>query len=249
MNSVATGLVVFASLYASVMLAMRLRMGLPAHHLNADSNETMKLSMGLVATMTALVLGLLVSTTKGTYDTEKIEITQVAAKIIYLDRVLASYGPESSEARAALRQGCENAIKRLWPEGRSQQAAPATSSSEVLRDSIQNLSPQNDGQQAAKGEAVRVAAEIGQMSWLLFEQLESSISMTMLVIVVCWLAVLFFSFGLFAPSNGTARGSLLVAALSVSAAIFLIMELDQPFHGFIQISSQPMQSALAHLGK
>ncbi len=252
MSSLVLGSFVFAGLSASAMLAMRVRMSLPAHHLSSATQDTMKLAMGLVATMTALVLGLLVSSTKATYDTEKVEITQMAAKIIYLDRVLGSYGPESAEARATLRQGAESAIKRIWPEGESQQASLASfsaNSSEALRDAIQKLAPQTDTQRAAKGQAVAVAADLGQMSWLLFEQLDSSISVTMLVVVVCWLAILFFSFGLFAPANGTALGSLLVAAISVSGAIFLIMELDQPFQGFIQISSKPMYTALAHLGR
>jgi hypothetical protein len=70
----------------------------------------------------------------------------------------------------------------------------------------------------------------------------------LLVIVVFWLAILFFSFGLFGPSNPTAVAALVVAALSVSASIFLILELDQPFSGFIQISNQPMLNALSQLG-
>jgi hypothetical protein len=94
-----------------------------------------------------------------------------------------------------------------------------------------------------------IAVDLGQMRWLMFEQSGSSISAPLLAVVVCWLAILFFSFGLFAPPNGTARVALLVAALSVSSAIFLILELDQPFEGLIHISSKPMQTALDHLGK
>lgn len=244
-------ILVFGSLFASALLAIRLRVLLPEPHLGGDTKDTVKLTMGLVATMTALVLGLLVASTKGAYDTEKSEVTQMAAKIIYLDRVLVRYGPETAATRDLLRQTVGMVIKNLWSTGTSVSAQPEipAKAGEVLRESIQKLEPQNDAQRLAKSEAMQVGAELGQLRWLLFEQLESSISTPMLLVVVCWLAILFFSFGLFAPANATAIGALVVAALSVSGAIFLILELDHPFNGWIQISSGPMRSALAHLNQ
>ena len=251
MNSNTVSLLVFASVFGSTVAAMWLRKAIPSHHLSDATKDTVKVAMGLVATMAALVLGLLVASTKGTYDTEKNEVIQIAAKITYLDRVLAGYGPETAGPREMLRHALEGAIKRLWPDEKSQPAQTDFSSQpgEALRDSIQKLSPQNDAQRAAKDEAAHLAADLGQMRWLLFEQLETSISLPMLLVVVCWLAILFFSFGLFCPGNATAIGALLVAALSVSGAIFLILELDHPFDGFIQISSGPMRTALSHLGR
>jgi len=83
----------------------------------------------------------------------------------------------------------------------------------------------------------------------MFEESGRSVSVALLTVVVCWLSILFFSFGLFAPANTTALSSLLVAALSVSGAIFLILELDQPFSGLIQISQHPIEMALSRLGR
>jgi hypothetical protein len=100
-----------------------------------------------------------------------------------------------------------------------------------------------------KSQALAIAFDVGQMRWLLFERAGSSISAPLLVIVVFWLAILFFSFGLFGPSNSTVLAALLVAALSVSAALFLILELDHPFGGMIRISSQPVRNVLNHLGR
>lgn len=243
------GLLVFASLFGSAMLAMWLRTQLPTHHLCGETKDTVKLTMGLVATMTALVLGLLVASTKQAYDTEKSEVTQMAAKIIYLDRVLVAYGPESARTREMLRHTVEKAVIRMWPGEKFNHTMPDPSASwnEELPRAIQKLSPQDDAQRAAKSDAAQIAGSLGQMRWLLFEQAETSISLPMLAVVVCWLAILFFSFGLFAPANGTAVGALFVAALSVSAAIFLILELDHPFNGFIQISSKPMRNSLTHI--
>lgn len=251
MNPSIIGILIFSSVSVSAILALRFRKVLPEHHLGDATKDTVKLTMGLVATMTALVLGLLVASTKASYDTEKGEITQIAATIIYLDRILVRYGPESGPARQMLRHTVENAIIRIWPDAKLKSAHarpdPSMSWSEALPVAIQDLTPQNDAQRAAKSEAARIAGDLGQLRWLLFEQMETSVSIPMLVVVVCWLAILFFSFALFAPVNGTAIGALVVAAASVAGAIFLILELDHPFDGFIRISSQPLQSSLAEL--
>ena len=207
--------------------------------------------MGLVGTMAALILGLLVAAAKSAYDTEKNEVTQMAAKLVFLDRVLANYGPESAETRVVLRRMVEDSLSRMWPDERSHNAQldPIGSGGEEVQKAIQKLAPRNDVQGSLKSQAVGVVSDLGQMRWLLFEQSGSSISMPLLIVVISWLAIIFFSWGLFAPSNSIAIAALLLAAVSVSGAIFLILELDQPFDGLIHISSAPMRNALAHLGK
>ncbi len=114
---------------------------------------------------------------------------------------------------------------------------------------LQQLAPTTDAQRLSKSQAQAAATDLGQTRWLLMAQMDSSISTPMLAVVVFWLTVVFLSFGLFAPPNVTVFATLLLCAVSVAGAIFLILELDQPFGGFIQISSAPMQSALEHLGK
>ena len=251
MNTSLLSLVVFGCVFGAGYLATRLRAAMPAHHLSADTKDTVKLAMGLVATMTALVLGLLVASAKGNYDAEKSSVTAMSAKFVVLDRILAHYGPEAKPSRDLLHKSVEKLIARLWPDKKSEpvQIDPTRSSGEALYDAMQALAPKDDSQRLLKSEALGVAVDLGQMRWLMFEQSGSSISGPLLTVVVCWLAILFFSFGLFAPPNGTARVALLVAALSVSSAIFLILELDQPFDGVIHISSRSMQTALDHLGK
>ena len=250
MSPYTKGAIVFACVFGAALLAMRLRPALPEHHLSGDTKDTVKLAMGLVATMAALVLGLLVASAKGAYDTEKSEVTQMAGKVAFLDRVLAHYGSDAVEARALLHRALEGAIAHIWPENKFQepQLAPNSASGEALYDALQKLAPQDDAQRSLKSQALGIALDVGQMRWLLFEQAGTSISAPLLVIVVFWLAILFFSFGLFGPANATAVAALLVAALSVSGAIFLILELDHPFGGLIQISRQPMLNALNHLG-
>ena len=241
----------FACLFGAGLLGVRVRAALPKDHLSSETKDAVKVGMGLVATMAALVLGLLVASTKGSYDTQKSEVAQMAAKIVFLDRVLANYGSESAESRDLLRRSVESAISHMWPDKKSSQTAqldPSVSSGEAFFNSIQKLSPQNDVQRSLKSQAAQIATDLGQMRWLLFEQTETSISVTMLIVLVSWLAIIFMSAGLFAPPNATVIIALMLAALSVSGAIFLILELDMPFDGVIQISQKPMYNALAHLG-
>jgi hypothetical protein len=228
-----------------------LRRALPEEHLKGETRDAVKLAMALVATMTALVLGLLVASPMSAYDPKRSEVIQLAAKVTFLDRVLANYGPETAIARKLLYHAVERGISSMWPHDKTRHAQldPSASGAELLYDYLQRLSPQNDSQRAVKSQAVTLAVEIAQMRWLLLEQAGSSVSTPLLLIIVFWLAVVFLIFGVFAPWNGTVIGALMLAALSVSCALLLILELDRPFDGVIQISSEPMRSSLQHLGK
>jgi hypothetical protein len=250
MNSPVVGSIVLVCVFGAALLAMRLRAALPEHHLSADTKETVKITMGLVATMTALVLGLLVSSAKGSFDTQRTAVLQMAGKVVFLDRLLAHYGAEATEARLTLREALEGALVEVWPDSPRQapQLAPNITRAESIYNAIDKLAPLNDSERSLKSQALALATELSQMRWLLFEQSGTAISTPLVVIVICWLAILFFSFGLFGPSNSTAVAALLVAALSVSGAIFLILELDRPFGGLIRISNQPVLNALSQLG-
>jgi hypothetical protein len=251
MTAPAIGLLVFASLFGAALLGMRIRAWLPGHHISPEAKDSVRVAMGTVATMAALVLGLLVASTKGTYDAERNESTQLAARIIYLDRVLAMYGPETALARDELREATSGMIERMWPEERGVQVElePDQKWSDELPKAIYSLVPKDDVQRALKDQASEMVDELGQMRWLLYEQAESSVSRPMLIVVTVWLGILFLSIGLFAPLNATVVVALMLSAVSVSGAIYLILELDMPYSGMISISSQPMRVALNHLGQ
>lgn len=249
MNPYWVALFVLASVFGSALLGMRLRGFLPEHHLSDDTKDSVRIGMGLVATMAALILGLLVASAKNSYDTEKGEVIQMASKVTHLDRILLNYGMETAPLRESLRLGLEGAMLRIWaenPEGNGP-ADPSSAWSETLPKAIQSLHPTNSAQGAFKAQAESVTADLGQMRWLLFEQADSSISRPLLFVVIAWLAIIFGSVGLFCPSNATAIGSIFLSSVSVAGAIFLILELDQPFDGLIHISKEPMLNALHHL--
>jgi len=251
MSSITISLIVFACIFGGALLGILLHTSLPQHHLAADSKDIVKLGMGLVGTMSALVLGLLVASAKGSYDAQSTELTQLAANIALLDRGLALYGPETKEERALLRGAVVRILDQMWAKdgASSSPVAPTSAGGEILYEKIQGLSPKNDAQRSLQAQALSITVDIGKTRWLMYEQAITSVSMPLLVVLVLWLTVIFVSFGLFAPFNATVVGSLFVAALSVSGAIFLIFEMYSPYTGVIQVSSAPLRAALALLGQ
>ena len=220
---------------------------LPQHHLNADTKDLVKLGVGLVGTMAALLLGLLVASAKSSYDARSSELTQLAANTMLLDRALAHYGPETSEIRRVLKIVTARTIDQVWQNNGGD--LPSQTGGEVLFDKLEQLVPRTDAQRAIQSQAQSIMISVGQTRLLMFAQSGNSISTPFLVVVVFWLCMLFVSFGLFAPRNGTAIATLLVAAISVAGALFLILDLDQPFSGLLQIPSTPLHMALSVLGK
>ncbi|MBV8139822.1 MAG: DUF4239 domain-containing protein [Deltaproteobacteria bacterium] len=250
MEPIQVSAIIFFCIFGGALLGVWLRGILPQHHLDTETKDLIKLGVALIGTMSAMLLGLLVASAKSAYDAQRSELTQMAANTILVDRVLAHYGPETGEARGLLKASVAGMLERIWGEnGKDGSASTPQTRNEILFDKIQELVPQNDTQRALKSQVESMAFNLGQMRWLLFEQSGSSISAPFLVVVVFWLSTLFVSFGLFAPRNATAFFTLLISALSVAGALFLILELDHPFSGLIQISSAPLRNALAVLGR
>ena len=207
--------------------------------------------MGVVATLAALVLGLLVASAKSTYDARESEINQLTAYVILIDNLLAKYGEGAQAARAALRQAVPAIVDRIWREGQSAplQSTPfkASAQGEAFYQRVQELQPTNDIQRGLKDRVIQVTTDSAQARFLLFSHLGSSIPGPFLAVLLLWMIVLFAGFALMAPANATTLASLVICALSVSGAIFLILELDQPFGGMMVIPSEPLRNALPAL--
>ena len=241
----------FALVFGSALLAVFVRSALPEHHLSADSKDVVRLGIALIATMSALVLSLLIASAKSAFDTRSNQLVQVSADIIQLYRALARYGPETKEARSLLERSVAATLERFWPAEGARPIAidPKASPVEALYDKIEELSPQNEAQRALRSQAETTALDMGRTRLLLFEHLDRSIPVPFLVVLVFWLCIIFASFGLFAPRNATVIAVLCVCALSVSGAIFLILELDRSFEGLLKVSGAPLRAALAQLGR
>jgi hypothetical protein len=253
LNHLMIALIVFICVFGSALLGLYVREHLPAHHLNDESVSVVKLATGLIATMAALVLGLLISSAKSTFDTTNAELVQNAAMVIQLDRVLARYGPQTQEIRALLKASYAGAVDIIASGDDTQLArlnsAEAINRSEGLQRKVQELVPGNDVQQAAKAHALQIVDTVFAARWLTLLQANGSIPFTLLVVLVIWLSIIFGTFGLFATRNGTVIAALMMCALSTSGAIFLIEELNRPLDGLVGVSVAPMRDTLSRMGQ
>jgi hypothetical protein len=251
MNPLATSSIVFACLVVGTSSGLLLRTVLPPHHLSEQSKDTIKLTAGLIGTMVALILGLLVASAKSFFDTQSAELTQMAAQAVHLDRVLAHYGPETKRARDLLYSSTGHILERQWSQSTSNTSSwadPASFNAESVGDAILQLSPQNEIQRSLRENAISTMHDLGQRRWLMYEQTVSELPRPLLIVLVVWLSLLFLSFGLLAPPNATALTSLFLAAVSVSGAILMILAMYSPYHSLIEVSREPLRAALAHLG-
>lgn len=254
MSPPALSLIAFACVLGGTALGMALRSLLPEHHLSDDSRDAVKLGIGMVATLAALVLGLLLASAKGNYDTMSNELKQVSAKIVLLDRVMAQYGPETAETRDLLKKAVTATLQRIWPEKENRAALASLPKPlnylEMVQDKLRHLSPRNDAQRQLQSRAIQVAGDVADTRWLLYTQVgQSSIQTPFFVLLVFWLVIIFGSFGLFSPRNATVAIVLLVCIISATGSLYLILELDQPYHGLIKISGGPLHTALMYIGQ
>jgi hypothetical protein len=238
---------------AGALIGIYLRHVLPPDHIKDDTRQIVNVAIGLIATLAALVLGLMVASAKSSFDARADEVRESGARLILLDRGLRQYGPETRDTRDLLRKLIEGRIERVWrtPSAIAQEgtAGSQTAEIEAIRSGLFALAPGNDAQKWLLARALTMTGELEQARWLLIEEARSSIPRPFLVVLVFWLVVIFASLGLFAPSNATVYSIIFVCALSVATAIFLILEMDRPYEGLLQISNAPLASALAEMSR
>jgi hypothetical protein len=232
-----------------VLAGALLRKALPDEHLADDAKDVVRLGTGLIGTIAALVLGLLIASAKSSYDTRSGQVQHLTADVVLIDQLLAQYGPEARPIREILRGGVGPLVEQIWQKsGTTEKPFAATAAGEAVFARIGELAPNTDAEHSLKARAVQVITDLAQTRLALFVQTGRSVPMPFLAVLVFWLAIIFASFSLFARLNVTLVAALFVFALSASAALFLILELGEPFAGLMQISSVPLRNALAPLG-
>lgn len=251
MAELAISLVVCLCVMAGALVGIYLGRILPPEHLKEDTRNIATVATGIIATLSALVLGLMVASAKNSFDTRADEIRESGARLIMLDRALREYGPDAQKTRGLLRQLIESRIQRVWGPSPPQEGAAGSQTAEIeaIRTQLFALQPANDAQKWLHERALTMAGQLEQSRWLIIEQSRSSIPRPFLVVVVFWLVVIFASLALFAPRNGTVYTIIFVCALSVATAMFLILEMDRPYQGVLQISNEPLVSALAEMNR
>ena len=244
MGALGTSLIALTVILGGALVGTWLRNVLPEQHLADDTKDVVRLGTGLIGTISALVLGLLIASANSSYNEHRAHVQQIAADVILLDQILALYGPEARPARVQLRQAIDPMVNRIWRENRSDTAYQASSGQDFIAIILQ-LTPQNEAQRTLKDRAIQAIADIAQTRLLLFEQSGSSLPLPFLAVLVFWLAMIFASFGMFSRPNPTVIAALIVCVVSASGALFLVLELSEPFTGLLQISSAPLRNALA----
>jgi hypothetical protein len=250
-SSFITALIALAVILGGACVGIGLRKALPEHHLVDDTKDLVRLGTGLVGTIAALVLGLLISAANSSFGTQSNHVQHMAADIILLDQLLAQYGTEAKPAREGLRQAVPNMIERIWRENRSdtthQTTYEASKSGQDIAATMIHLAPQNDAQRLLKDRAIQVTTDLAQTRFLLFEQSGGAVPLPFLIVLIFWLSIIFMSFGMFSRVNLVSGIALFVFAVSAAGALFLVLELSNPFSGLMQISSDPLRDALAPL--
>ena len=251
MSEIATATVVCVTIVAGAVVGVGLRHVLPAEHMSEQSRNIVNVAIGLIATLSALVLGLLVASAKSAFEMRNDEIKQSAARLVVLDRTLRQYGPETEGLRKLLQELTQRRIDHTWnrnkPRDHVRIVREDASSSEIIRAGLWKLTPTTDAQRWLHARAVNLTAVIEEGRWLLVEGDQSSIPPAFLVVLTSWIAVIFAGLGLFSPCNATVYAVLLVCAVSVSTAVLMILEMDQPFEGFLQAPSTPLVSAVQEM--
>jgi len=252
MNALNTALVALAVILGGAILGIGLRKALPEQHLADDTKDLVRQGTGLIGTIAALVLGLLIAAANSSYGTQSGHIQHMAADIILLDQLLAQYGQEARPAREELRRIISPLVDRIWRDDRSSDTPHHSTfepikSGEATASMILALAPQNEAQRIIKDRAIQVTSDLAQTRFLLFEQSGDAVPLPFLIVLIFWLAIIFMSFGMFSRVNPVAGIALVVFAVSAAGALFLVLELSNPFAGLMQISSGPLRYALAPL--
>lgn len=250
MNPYVISLIAFIVIFGGAFLGAFLRRVLPEHHLAESTKDIVRLGTGLLGTISALVLGLLIASANSSYDSQSTQVRRLTADVILLDQLLEQYGPDAQKVRALLRNSIKPLADQIWNNealGTKAQPFQSTLAGQFVYANIQALSPQTDAERSLKSQAIQTITELAQTRLELFARAGSSIPGPFLAVLILWLTIIFASFSMFTPLNATLIGILGVLALSAAGAIFLILELSQPFQGVIEIPNAPLLNALVPL--
>ncbi len=251
MSPIEISLLAFVLMLGGAAAGSLLRWTLPDHHLDEHTKDIVRLGAGLVATISALVLGLLISSANSSFEGQRNEVRQMAADIILLDELLDRYGRETRPIRQTIRDGIGPLVGQLWGDlgARGPRPLAAEPSGNAVRAymALHELTPQTDAQRSIRDQAIQTATDVQKSRLMLFERSHAGIPAPFLAILIFWLMMIFVSFCLFSPLNPTSIVALIFIALSAAGAIFLILEMGQPFDGLMQISSRALRTALSPL--
>lgn len=245
MTHIAIGLISFAGIFGGALLGLFAARRVPREYLTTDTQTAITVSVAVIGTLSALVLGLMINTANGSFTKRSEQVRELALQLIRMERNLRRYGPEATEAQASLRIWGFAKAQQLFPDKTKPAVSPETTITllENVQDKILDLSPQTEQQKYLRTLCLNLSSSLIRARWALEQRTGHSTPIPFLVLLIFWLAIVFASFGLFAPSNPTTMVALFLCAVAVAGGIFMIEELDNS-RGFIQLPSDAMHRAL-----
>jgi hypothetical protein len=253
MMTVWISLAVAALTFAFGVAGLYLQRLLPAPHTSDRSRDMITAIVGLISLLLALVLGNLIGSASSFYSTQKSEMNTFAARALQLDLALAEFGPETAHTRAMMKDTLMKVRRMLWWGGESGAMPPDLSVAEPLKtlretdEDVASLDPKTPAQRQFAANAAAAASAMEQTRVLISLQLASPVSWPLVVIVVSWALILFCGFGVLSRINSTTIVALGFGAFAVGSALFLILELTQPFTGVFRVPSSAFDEMLASL--
>jgi len=249
MSSIEISEITFALVFGGALLGTFIGTRLPKHHVDADSKDVVRLGMGLVGTMVAIALGLLIGSAYSYFNNQTDELVHASADVAALGRLLRLYGPEANGAHEALRMAVERTLMNTWPQQRTEESrfSPEKAPLEEVYVQLRNLMPKDDEHRMMKSEALSLLKSLALMRWLVLEQISTTVLRPVLFVIIFCLTAIFVSWGVYSPLHATTGTTFFVAALCVSGTILLILELYSPYSGFLRVSSAPLRMAYEFL--
>jgi len=243
------GLISFVAIFGGALIGLFVRRRLPGHHLSSETQSAVTVSVAVIGTLSALVLGLMITAANSSFTKRSDEVRELSLQVIRVDRNLRRYGAEADDARAKLREWATVKTQQLFPE--KGQPVPSSETTVRILESVQDallaLKPKDEHQKYLRTLSLTLSSTLIQARWALEQRMGHSIPVPFLVLLIFWLAIVFASFGLFAPTNATTIVALLLCCLAVAGGIVLIEELDNPSSGLIRLPSEPMRKALTEI--
>lgn len=249
MNHFTIGLIAFVAIFGGALIGIYAARALPEHHLSTESRNAISVSAAIVGTLSALVIGLMISTANSSFSTRSNEVSSIAVDIVRINRLMQRYGPEAEDARVKLQIYARAKMEELFPAfgNRSPSTETTVRMMEVTQDSILLLAATDTRQRWLRSQALSLSDNVLQARWLLAEQRASNIPTPFLILLIFWLSLVFSSFGLFAPSNATTIAVFCLCSMAVTGGVIMVLELDSPFSGLIHVSGEPMRHALTEI--
>jgi hypothetical protein len=250
LSAVDVALISFGSILVCIAIGLMMRYWLPEEHITGDSKEVIRLATALIGTMAAVVLALLFASTRNSFQDTDNNVGRMTTSVIQLDHTLQDYGPEGRPLREALRRDVVSIVASIWKDDATVQrlAPPDAQSAQVtVLTMLRQMTPANPLQGALQARALSVSGDLEQMRLSLIAQPTDSLSKPFVTVLVLWLCFIFLSFSMSAKANTTLVVVLVICAFAASSAIYLILELQQPFDGLLQIPNVALRNALGPL--